>query len=694
MPVMAQSSGTVEEGEDDIVIIEPADRDYIVVNGGVLSRPLSDLADASRYISQPEQDVGIRVENIIRDIPGWQQFRRSDARSANPTSQGLTARGLGGNAASRALLILDGVPQSDPFGGWVNWTAFDAVRLRGLRIVPGGGNGADGPGALAGTIQMSSKQGDYSFASLSYGSRGSVDADFDASLIDIGDGAINLSGNVSRGDGFVPIVAGQRGAVDRRAGYESYGFGARFVTPSRGGGILEASIRVFDDKRSRGLPFSDSRNGGVDASIRLRNWLGDIDSLLLGYIQLREFSSQFGAVSADRSAVTPTLDQFAVPATGIGARLELRPKVGTYLKYSLHYDRELRLGLDWRRNQGMTRENANYVSGIPTRRREAGGTTQTLGAFAEFTAELDRVDIAASLRGDYWNIRGGKRQEFTVGGGLRSDDRFADRHGSEWTGRLSAHWRFSDPVRLKVAAYRGWRLPTLNELYRPFRLGADATAANEALGIERLVGAEATLESNIAGAELSATVFTNRLDGAITNVTLGQGPGNFPGVGFVAAGGTYRQRRNLDAIAAKGLEINAKVDLSREWTLYFGYAYVDAKVRASGLATTLNGLRPAQVAQHNGSLSLGYDDDDNRRSARFMVRYIGKQFEDDGNVRSLKDAMTAELRFSQKIKDKLFISLRAENLFNARVETAISAGGIVERTNPRTLWLGLSAHFE
>jgi hypothetical protein len=692
MPVSAQ---TPDEAEDEIVLIEPGDRDYIVVNGGVLSRPLSDRADASRYISRPEQDAGIRVENIIRDIPGWQQFRRSDARSANPTSQGLTARGLGGNAASRALLVLDGVPQSDPFGGWVNWTAFDAVRLRGMRIVPGGGSGTDGAGALAGTIQMSSRHGDYSMAALSVGSRDSVDADFDASLMAISYGSINLTGNYSRGDGFVPIVAGQRGVVDRRAGYESYGVGARFVSPSGYSiPIIEATIRAFDDKRSRGVPFSDSRNGGVDASIRLLDWLGEMPSLLLGYVQLREFSSQFGSVSADRATVTPTLDQFAVPATGYGARLEIRPDVGTYMKYSAQNDRQLRLGLDWRRNQGTTRENSNYVSGLPTRRREAGGTTETLGVFAEFAAVIDRIDIAGSLRGDTWAIRDGQRQEFNIGGGLRSDDRFPDRNGREWTGRVSANWWFADPIKLKVAAYRGWRLPTLNELYRPFRVGADATAANEALGVERLVGAEAKLESNVEGAELGVTVFTNRLDGAIANVTLGQGPGTFPGVGFVGAGGTYRQRQNLDAIISRGIELDGRVELADEWTAYFGYAYVDAKVRASLTALGLNGLRPAQVPKHSGSVSLGYDASDQSRSARFELRYIGRQFEDDGNLRSLKDALTAELRFTQKLRDKLFLTVRGENLFDARIETAISSGGIIERATPRTLWLGLNAFFE
>src|SRR5688572_11819855 len=120
-----------------------------------------------------------RLEDLLRDVPGFQLFRRSDARSANPTSQGATLRALGGNASSRALLILDGVPQTDPFGGWISWPAYDPRRLGEARVIRGGGAGANGPGALAGTIELSSA-GPSDLrgftGSLAYGSRDSIDA--------------------------------------------------------------------------------------------------------------------------------------------------------------------------------------------------------------------------------------------------------------------------------------------------------------------------------------------------------------------------------------------------------------------------------------------------------------------------------------------------------------------------------------
>ena len=41
---------------------------------------------------------------------------------AQPTTQGVSLRGIGPSGQSRTLVLLDGVPFNDPFGGWVYWT--------------------------------------------------------------------------------------------------------------------------------------------------------------------------------------------------------------------------------------------------------------------------------------------------------------------------------------------------------------------------------------------------------------------------------------------------------------------------------------------------------------------------------------------------------------------------------------------
>src|SRR4029453_9499362 len=113
---------------------------------------------------------------LLKNVPGLQLFRRSDARSGHPTSQGVTLRALGGNASRRSLRVRDGVPQGDPFGGWVNWPAYDPQSLAGVRVVRGGGSVGNGPGALAGTIEMVSRSDTGVSGELSAGSRDSAEA--------------------------------------------------------------------------------------------------------------------------------------------------------------------------------------------------------------------------------------------------------------------------------------------------------------------------------------------------------------------------------------------------------------------------------------------------------------------------------------------------------------------------------------
>src|SRR3954463_15295887 len=131
----------------------------IVITAQALPEAKADRAYAVERIDRREieQSPTHELDQLLKDVPGVQLFRRSDAHSGHPTSQGVTLRALGGNASSRALLVLDGVPQSDPFGGWVNWPAYDPADLAGIRVVRGGGSVADGPGALAGTIEMTSR---------------------------------------------------------------------------------------------------------------------------------------------------------------------------------------------------------------------------------------------------------------------------------------------------------------------------------------------------------------------------------------------------------------------------------------------------------------------------------------------------------------------------------------------------------
>jgi outer membrane receptor protein involved in Fe transport len=267
-----------------------------------------------------------------------------------------------------------------------------------------------------------------------------------------------------------------------------------------------------------------------------------------------------------------------------------------------------------------------------------------------------------------------------------TDTDFADRAGWEPTGRAGMAWRAAETVTLRAAGYLGWRLATLNELYRPFRVGPDATAANAELSPERLKGVEAGAEFRpLTNARIALTLFANRLVDSIANVTLGNGPGIFPGVGFVA--GEFRQRRNLDAIDARGLELDAALDIGA-WSVAGGYSYVDAEVEAHDAALPLDGLRPAQTPKHSLAGTLAWRGRGGAR-ASLTARYVGSQYEDDLNEQLIPDALTFDATASWPLTGRLSLEARAENLTDKLVVAGISGDGIVERATPRALWIGL-----
>ncbi len=657
----------------------------IVVTGAGLGAGAGDAAYDVVTIDRDRltNSASDRLEDILRDAAGFAQFRRSDSRSAHPTSQGATLRGLGGNASSRALILLDGVPQVDPFGGWVSFSAFEPMRLGLVRVTRGGGSGVYGPGALAGTIElMSAGPADLApvWGDAAYGSRDSVDLNGGISGA-MGGGFGSISAGYSRGDGFVPIVKEDRGTADVPAPYKEASVASRAVFPIGGQTELQASGLFLYDQRSRGVAFTGNTNKGADASLRLVG-RGKWGWEALAYLQMRQFASQFSSVNATRTLSTETLDQYNVPATGIGGRVEIRPPLGDGI--------QLRLGADGRRTTGQTKELFTFVAGAPTRRREAGGETDTLGAFADATLTLSpQLTLTGGGRIDRWWINDGFLHEHTrATNAVLTDTDFADRSGWEPTGRAGIAFKPGGAVTLRGAGYLGWRLPTLNELYRPFRAGADATAGNAGLSPERLKGVDAGVDFRpLSIMKLSGTLFWNRLDDAIANVTLGTGPGSFPIVGFVGAGGSYRQRQNLDAIRSRGAELDASVDLAA-WRLGASYAYTDARVHASGAAASLDGLRPAQTAKHQASATLGWSRAD-AAQVSLTVRYIGKQYEDDQNSRTLDDAVTVDAAVVVPVAAGFSIEARAENLANAQVDATVSGADIVERATPRTLWIGV-----
>ncbi len=642
----------------------PATAPEIVVTGTALAPPPAASAYATQEIGAERlaSSASGRLEDVLSSVAGFQQFRRSDSRSANPSAQGVTLRSLGGNATSRSLVLLDGVPMADPFFGYIPFSSLAPERLARARVTRGGGAGAFGAGAVAGTIELQSAgPGELGLLSGEALSDDRGETELSATLApQLGSGFAVASARWDRGQGFYTAPASQRVPASARARYDSWSASLRGVAPLAPNIELQARGLLFGDARTLRFIGADSTSSGQDASLRVVGkgpWQFDA----LTYLQARNFSN----VVISSTSYRKTLDQRATPSIGWGGKLELRPPLSRAVV--------LRLGTDWRVADGTMIEDAySGVTGLVTARRRAGGRTSDLGFFSEADWKLGPLTLTGGLRADRWTITGGYFNQTNAAGIVTISNRFADRSGWQTSLRGGAVLKLGAGLDLRGSAYTGLRLPTLNELYRPFTVFPVITRANAALVNERLVGFEAGFDWIPDDTlHVSATAFDNKVEHAIANVTIGT---------------NLRERRNVDAVHARGVELGMGAKLGTV-SLDGSLAWTRARIEASGASLVLNGKRPAQTAELAASATLSWHPRPGWRMA-LTAKHVGAQYEDDLQTDLLPAATTLDAFAALPLGNRVQLVLRGENLTGTMVITRNQAGSI-DLGTPRTLWAGL-----
>jgi len=658
------------------------------------------LPDAARptpfsQISLGEADLRespqLRLDDVLRNAaPGFSLYRRSSSRVANPSVQGVSLRNVGPNGAGRTLVLLDGIPLNDPFAGWVPWSRVPRVGLREAIINAGGGAGLFGNAALAGMIHLLTAEPS-EIATLSNKLRGEVTVGdhntFDASMnACVATSRVTFSTFVDRfsTSGYPVLRAEQRGPVDGDAGLSSWVWNSRLdwrVGASTG---VTLTAGGFEEDRHDGTQYTRNSNRGQDLSISFDRRFPTVGAALRlqSYAQRRHFDSTFSSINAMRTIETPAVDQYAVPATAAGGSAVWEQQIGSHL---------VNVGADVRLIEGETRERFRFVDGGFTRDRQAGGQQLFTGAFLEERWQVTpAVELVVGGRLDYWRQSGGHRRERDVATGATLQNVRPDGDaGVSPNGRIGVSVGLNEHMRTRVAVYTGFRAPTLNELYRPFRIGNDITEANSALHPERLYGGEVGLDSQPDDQfRYSISGFYNQLRDAVGNVTIGVGPGTFELAGFVPAGVVLRQRRNLDRVDVLGLETGITWQPVPSWRLRAQYLYTDNTVERADEAPELEGKLLPQSPQQMVVGSLEWTGKHLRLATQ--GRYSGMQFEDDLNALPLAAFFVVDASAEYTWNDHVSATVRVENLFDAEFDIGKSASGVVRTSAPRLVSLTLS----
>lgn len=627
---------------------------------------------AGRLLDRAALDGAAALDAGLRRDPAFGLFRRSDSLTANPTAQGVSLRGLGPSGSSRSLVLLDGVPLNDPFGGWVAWNAVPLLSLAGAEIRPGGGSAAWGSAALGGVIALVSESATgptQGRARLAAGELGLRQAEFSGQRRH-GSWLATADLRAIATDGHFALRPADRGAVDRPLDLRAQAGQVRLRREDLASS-WELGLRHFVEERGNGTAGQGNASRASTATLGAGGRRGDVDWRLVAYGQSQTFSSRFTSVAPDRASETPANDQFDVPATAWGGSLTVATDSGPH---------RLVAGADVRGVRGETREDFLFSAGALTRRRHAGGTQRTLGAFVGAESPLTpSLRLLLQARADAWSLTDGHRREVVRGDGtVVRDETIPARDGRIANGTAEIRWQAADdgPV-VRLAAYSAHRLPTLNELHRPFRIGNVTTEANPLLRPETLRGAEAGVAWDRGPWRWSATAFRSDLRDAVGNVTLASGPA-----------GVSRQRLNLERVRVDGWEGAVQRDWGRTLRVAVAALASHGRVGRASAQPALEDLRLAQAPRFTGTAAITW-----RWSETTVLtargRWSSRQFEDDENRLPLAAAGTVDLGIERALSPRTTLRLELDNALDADVPVARAPGGPISYAAPRAARLAL-----
>ncbi len=617
-----------------------------------------------------------RLDEALATVPGFSLYRRTSSLGANPTTQGVSLRGIAGSGASRALVTLDGVPQNDPFGGWVIFTGLPTETIASAQVVRGAGAGPYGAGALTGVVALAEPDAvpggvvaDLEGGQLGYGRAAGL------AEVDAGGTRTFLDASGETSEGWTPVREG-RGPVDRPLTLHDWSAAER-VEGAAGATAVAERVGVFEEDRGAGTLYAGSRARGAQGSLTFaRQPTADAWGWRLqGWADGSDLRNTTASVTLGRQSATLADDQSATPAYGVGANAALRRTTSSL---------NLELGADARDFDGESREQL-FTQGAASGARVGGGGEGVAGLYTEASLARGRWLLTGGARVDGWIDYDSKLVQT---GSTALDEFPGARGGAVPSGRLGLRRDFGPALYLRSAVYTGFRPATLNELHRPFRVGNDVTLANATLTPERLYGAEVGAGGK-AWLTWDADAFYNQLANAVTNVTIGRGPGDFPQAGFVAAGGTLYERENAGRVNAYGLEGEADRAFGPSLSLSTAVGYTHARVDGGSAAPQLTGLRPAQTPATVANATARWRPLP-RLSLFAEVRYESARFDDDQNTRPIAAGTGVNARLDYRLRDALSLYVNAENLLDADIQTGRTAADVVSYDAPRVVTVGLS----
>ena len=627
---------------------------------------------------QLQQSAAPALDGKLRQVPGFELFRRSSSLVANPTTEGVSLRGLGSTAASRSLVVFDDVPMNDPYGGWIHWEELPAMVIRSVEVVRGGASDLYGSSAIGGVIAVEPVRPvfrDTSAAGNTSGGSAGTAASF---RLDSSYGALETSDNNALAtlrsgrwsglatagliatDGYTLIAPNLRGPVDQPSNVHAQN-GLFEIDRQIGAGGVESSNRLF----LRGDIVNEARhNGTILTANGTRLWRyvagADLRDLALRlYGDNEHYRQNFSSIATGRAS--EALTRYAEdPAAELGAALHWHHAVSPHLLALAGADtHDVRASDDERlfTTHGLLdttarqRQTGVYGEGLYTPR----GWTLSGSARVDHFSNFDALQYASPTKSTTLPAF--------------SETVFDPRVGI--TRAIGAS------VAVSASAFRAYRAPTENELYRTGQVGQQLTEPNSNLRSERATGWETGLQTELR--QIASTVrvsyFWTQVNRPITALTLSTTPTL-----------TILKRENLGQIESRGLSLDYSLHPARWMVLDGGYQYAIATVTKYAQQPQLVDNWIPQVARNMATAQLRLSHP-KLGLLSLQERASGHQFDDDANQYLLHSYFRFDAYASRSVGRHVEMYASGENLFDRSIE--VGKTPILTLGTPRTTRVGL-----
>ncbi len=619
--------------------------------------------------------AAVTLDGKLAQVPGVQLYRRSSSLVANPTSQGISMRGLGSTSASRTLVVEDDMPLNDPFGGWIHWQEIPELAIRNVQLVRGGASDLYGSSAIGGVINIVPVRPTTNqiVVRSSYGGEGTFNQGLLAQTKHGPWGGLLALGVIGT-DGYIQEAAYQRGPVDQPSNVHSQS------------ALLDAEhergpLRLF----LRGSAYNELRHNGtfyqMNGTRLLRYATGaDWQTLRNSSLNVRLYGSDeryrqtFSSISNAPTASAPTCSY----------RCGERP-----VKYSFLPDNQLGGSAQWNEPLGaglLLVAGADVYDARIWDREDSflnGGSLTNLhdhqrdtGIYAELMWVHKAWTITGSAREDWFRNFDGQQMDFTASGWTPAASQpprlnqqlFDPRLGI--SRKLNAHWA------LDASGFRAFREPNPDELYHSFVIGNELTLANSSLLSERATGGEAGVASQHRWGTIRASYFLTQVNRPITAVTLS-----------AHSSPIKLKRENLGQIESRGVSLDFELQPASWLAVDGGYQYAHAVVSRGPqylgnwipeVPHNMGNLNVRAFRPRLGTLSL-------------QSRISGRMYDDAANDFLLHGYFRLDAYAAHDFGSRFQVYADGENLFDRAVE--VSKTPTTTLGQPRVARFGLMVNF-